>query len=447
MGYELTTKGLVFGGDTLTTTDICVAGGHVTIGDGSKVANLDPAMVRSVEDRIEEMVNIAVDRMKTSAAAVPVIVVGGGSILIQRPVTGASEVVKPEHFAVANAIGAAIAQIGGETDRIFSLATMSRDEALAQAKQKAIDKAVAAGAQQAIRDYGPVELYTLDELNDDDLIVPTAMMGAPTVMVEKMPNGDAIVNAFQAVGKYIGKPIRATMSIEAGGMNSVVPIYVAARLRIPMVDCDGMGRAFPELQMDTFAIGGLSLSPVALADCHSNVAVFHHVDSPKCAEQYGRAITIEMGGTAALAMPMMTGAEMRRTIIPGTYTLAQQLGETVLAARRRNEEPSAAVAALDNGRVLFRGKIADVERKTVQGFARGRVQLVGFNTDQTTGEAEHFEVVFQNENLVAWHNGAVVCTGPHLICILSLDDGEPIGTEMLRYGLRVAVLGLPAPKS
>jgi len=93
------------------------------------------------------MVNVAVDRMKTSAAEVPVIVVGGGSILIQRPVVGASEVVKPEHFAVANAIGAAIAQIGGETDRIFSLGEMSREEALEQAKQEAIDKAVAAGAQ------------------------------------------------------------------------------------------------------------------------------------------------------------------------------------------------------------------------------------------------------------------------------------------------------------
>jgi N-methylhydantoinase A/oxoprolinase/acetone carboxylase beta subunit len=75
-----------------------------------------------------------------------VIIVGGGSILVQRPVAGASEIVKPEHFAVANAIGAAIAQIGGETDRIFSLAEMSRDEALAQAKQEATDKAVAAGA-------------------------------------------------------------------------------------------------------------------------------------------------------------------------------------------------------------------------------------------------------------------------------------------------------------
>lgn len=147
VGYELTSKGKVFGGNTLTTTDVCVAAGHVEIGDASRVADLAPSFVTEVEDTIEKMVNVAVDRMKTSAAEVPVIVVGGGSILIQRPVMGASGVTKPEHFAVANAIGAAIAQIGGETDRIFSLAEMSRDEALDQAKQEAIDKAVAAGAE------------------------------------------------------------------------------------------------------------------------------------------------------------------------------------------------------------------------------------------------------------------------------------------------------------
>ena len=158
-------------------------------------------------------------------------------------------------------------------------------------------------ARQAIRDYGPVELYSLDELNDDDLIIPTAMMGAPTVMVEKMPRGDDIINAFKTVGKYIGKPVRATMSIEAGGLNSVVPIYVAARLRVPLVDCDGMGRAFPELQMDTFAIGGVSLTPLALADFAGNVVIFDKMDTPLRVEQYARSLTIEMGGSAALAMP------------------------------------------------------------------------------------------------------------------------------------------------
>lgn len=146
VGYELTTKAKVFGGDTLTTTDIIVAAGKADVGDASLVAGLDREMLTAVEARITEMINVAVDRMKTSATAVPVIIVGGGSILIQGEINGASEVVKPKHFAVANAIGAAIAQIGGETDRIFSLAEMSRDEAMAQAQREAIERAVAAGA-------------------------------------------------------------------------------------------------------------------------------------------------------------------------------------------------------------------------------------------------------------------------------------------------------------
>jgi N-methylhydantoinase A/oxoprolinase/acetone carboxylase beta subunit len=159
VGYELTTKGKVFGGDTLTTTDIVVAGGHVDIGDKAQVASVNGELVKAVEDEIEEMVNIAVDRMKTSASAVPVIIVGGGSILIQRDVAGASEMVKPDHFSVANAIGAAIAQVGGECDRIFSLAELSREDALAQAKQEATDRAVNAGA-----DAGTVEIMEVEEV-------------------------------------------------------------------------------------------------------------------------------------------------------------------------------------------------------------------------------------------------------------------------------------------
>ena len=159
VGYELTTKAKVFGGDILTATDIVVAAGRVDVGHASKVNGLDKSLITAVEDRIEEMVNVSVDRMKTSAALVPVIIVGGGSILIQRPVAGASEIVKPEHFAVANAIGAAIAQIGGETDRIFSLAEMTRDQALAQAKQEAADRAAAAGA-----DPKTVEIVEVEEV-------------------------------------------------------------------------------------------------------------------------------------------------------------------------------------------------------------------------------------------------------------------------------------------
>ena len=134
-------------------------------------------------------------------------------------------------------------------------------------------------ARESIRRYGTVELYTLDELDAEDLVVPTAMMGAPTVMVEKIPNGDDIVNAFHSVGKYIGKPIRATMSIEAGGLNSVVPIYTAARLRLPMVDCDGMGRAFPEIQMVTHTLHGISATPFAMSDERGNTVIMETIDN------------------------------------------------------------------------------------------------------------------------------------------------------------------------
>lgn len=146
VGYELTEKALVFGGDVLTTTDIVVAAGLEEIGDKSRVAHLEPAVINTAIDTMHRMVDEAVDRMKTSADPLPVILVGGGAILVSRDLPSASQIIKPDHASVANAIGAAIAQVGGEVDRVFSLEGLGRDEALNQAKQEATGKAVEAGA-------------------------------------------------------------------------------------------------------------------------------------------------------------------------------------------------------------------------------------------------------------------------------------------------------------
>ena len=147
VGFELTQKAQVFGGSVLTATDIAVAGGLASVGNQDYVSNIDSSLIERVTKEIQEMVSVAVDRMKTSASLVPAVIVGGGSILIQDEIEGTSEILKPNHYSVANAIGAAIAQVGGETDRVFSLAEMSRDEALAEAKTEATDRAVSAGAQ------------------------------------------------------------------------------------------------------------------------------------------------------------------------------------------------------------------------------------------------------------------------------------------------------------
>jgi N-methylhydantoinase A/oxoprolinase/acetone carboxylase beta subunit len=147
VGFELTQKAQVFGGSVLTATDIAVAGGLASVGNQDYVSNIDSPLIERVTKEIQEMVSVAVDRMKTSASLVPAVIVGGGSILIQDEIEGTSEILKPNHYSVANAIGAAIAQVGGETDRVFSLAEMSRDEALAEAKTEATDRAASAGAQ------------------------------------------------------------------------------------------------------------------------------------------------------------------------------------------------------------------------------------------------------------------------------------------------------------
>jgi N-methylhydantoinase A/oxoprolinase/acetone carboxylase beta subunit len=146
VGYELSQRALVFGGDTLTATDLAVAAGRAEIGDPERVAGLDRETVDRALRRIEERIAEVVDRMKLSRDPIPVVVVGGGSVLLGDTLPGASELIKPPHFAVANALGAAIGQVGGEVDRIFALDEMSRDEALAEAKREATERATAAGA-------------------------------------------------------------------------------------------------------------------------------------------------------------------------------------------------------------------------------------------------------------------------------------------------------------
>ena len=293
-----------------------------------------------------------------------------------------------------------------------------------------------------IRNQGrDVAVIQADDVPDDALVCAVGGMGAPTVSNEKLQAGNEIATAVRALEDHLRRKIYAIVIGEIGGGNALGPMITALQCGLPVVDGDGMGRAFPELDMDTFMIGGLAPAPFALADAHGNVVIFERIGSAKQAEAFARSLTIEMGGSAGLVMPVMSGAELKATIIRDTLSLAKRIGETVLDCRARSIEPAESVAELCNGKVLFTGKIVDVERRTVQGFARGRLVISGFE------KFEHqLEIEFQNENLIARSNGNVLCTVPDLITLVTLEDCEPIGTESLRYGLRVAVLAMPAPK-
>lgn len=159
LGYRLSRDGLTFGGTILTATDCAVATGMASIGDPSLVNGLNSSLTHQVVDEIQRSISEAVDRMKISTGAIPVVLVGGGSVLLHEQIDGASEVIRPEHFEVANAIGAAIAQVGGQVDKVYSLADMTRDEAISQARTEAIQKSVDAGATAS-----SIEIVQVDEV-------------------------------------------------------------------------------------------------------------------------------------------------------------------------------------------------------------------------------------------------------------------------------------------
>jgi N-methylhydantoinase A/oxoprolinase/acetone carboxylase beta subunit len=178
VGFRLTEMSRVFGGDVLTATDIAVAAGYAEIGDPTAVSTLDAALVESAVERMHVMIESAVDRMKTSAIGVPVVLVGGGAVLVGHDLEGASEIIRPEHAAVANAIGAAIAQVGGEVDRIYSLAASSRDDVLAEAKAEAMAKAIEAGAREDTLEVVDVEEVPLAYLPSNAVRVRVKAVGA-----------------------------------------------------------------------------------------------------------------------------------------------------------------------------------------------------------------------------------------------------------------------------
>lgn len=293
-------------------------------------------------------------------------------------------------------------------------------------------------ARGAMERHGPVQLLDPAELADDDLVIPSAMMGAPTVMVEKIPKGEEIVNAFQALETYLGRRARATMSIEAGGLNSTTPFTVAAALQIPLVDADTMGRAFPEIQMCTPTLYGVSATPMAIADEKGNHAIITTVDN-RWTETFARTLTIDMGCSAMIALFAMTGKQVKEACVGGTISFIERIGRTIREAHARHVDPIEAVRAVTDGFVIWRGKVADLERRTETGFARGQASIAG------TGEFEGrtLRIAFQNEFLIARDGEEPLVTVPDLITILDAETGEPITTEGLRYGFRVVVLGMP----
>ena len=300
--------------------------------------------------------------------------------------------------------------------------------------------------QQQLAGGARVPLLAPEELDDDALVIPVANMGAPTVLVERFPNGPAAVAAVRKMEELLGREAAAIMPIEAGGVNATLPAVVGMLMDLPVVDADGMGRAFPELQMTTFGVYGVPGSPVVIKDEHDNEVIVRAVDD-ETAEWLARVVCIRMGGKAEIALYPMSGRDAKTKSVPYTISLAMEIGRAIGDARAAQRDPFEALArffaAADPARcckILFDGKVVDLLRETTRGFAIGRLIL-----ERLDGGGERMTVEFQNEFLCARRGERVLATAPDLICILDRETAEPITTENVRYGQRVKVVGVGVP--
>jgi N-methylhydantoinase A/oxoprolinase/acetone carboxylase beta subunit len=170
VGYRLPREGLVFGGTTPTLTDSAVSAGRADLGGADRIGR-HRRLLSDALAKADLMLAEAIDRMKTSREDRPLIAVGGGSILVPDRIPGVSEIIRPEHFDAANAVGAAIASVSGQVDRIFHLGPGGRQAILDEARVDATERAVAAGA-----DPDTVQIIEIEE-------IPLAYLTSPAVRV------------------------------------------------------------------------------------------------------------------------------------------------------------------------------------------------------------------------------------------------------------------------
>eukprot|EP00698_Gefionella_okellyi_P025354 TRINITY_DN9247_c0_g2_i1.p1 TRINITY_DN9247_c0_g2~~TRINITY_DN9247_c0_g2_i1.p1 ORF type:complete len:947 (+),score=217.66 TRINITY_DN9247_c0_g2_i1:400-2841(+) len=560
VGYKLQYESRVFGGQVLTATDIAVAAGQTGIGDPSLVSSIPQAVILSAQRGMVDMVAEAVDKFKLSADPVPAIVVGGGSILIGDTIAGCSSVIRPPHFSVANACGAAIAQVSGTADGIVRAG--NREAELKTLTDQAVENAVRAGADRvtvkvvdvdeaplaytkdpssrvrvkavgdlsetihalelfdsassafaveqvsssdivavgetaaAKRNYVPkvvdgvwhiteddidciglgaavlgsggggatylatikcktllaqgrqMRIVSVNSLKDGEGAVMVAGLGAPTVSSEKPMNGRETVAVIKALMPLSRDKIAGLISAEIGGANSLEPLASACQLDLPVIDCDGMGRALPEVQMVSFFINGCPQVPCALADDRANTVIVSEIpsDADKPLEAIVRTMCVQWGGACGIACAPVPARDLRSFGVHNTFSIAHRLGAAILQSRDEKRNPITTLLQVTGGEAVIQGKIVSVVRQTAGGFARGVITVEALRSADVPSDAapKRLCIDFHNENVfISTADGQVFHSVPNIITMLETDTAEPILCEDLRYGQRVTVVVLP----
>ena len=286
----------------------------------------------------------------------------------------------------------------------------------------------------ALRRHGPVELVRLEDLADDVLIVPLSSIGAPTVSAEMLGSGAESERIRDLVTQRTGRNIGAIMASEIGGANGVDPVRWAAEIGVPLLDGDGMGRAFPELPMVSMNVANVPPGSVVIADALGNAGVVDPIN-PDWAERWTRALCVASGSTAVMADYVMTARQARGAVIERTVSRALSLGARV---RRAADPVAELVDELQAVRVVT-GKVADIHRTTADGFVRGTITVQGWGQEA----GREIAITVQNECLVVADRDGVIASVPDLIGVFDATHAQPVPIESVMFGQRVVLLAWP----
>ncbi len=296
----------------------------------------------------------------------------------------------------------------------------------------------------------------ISEIDDDVLTVCPFLMGsiAPhTPEVVKEMEGFGLTNpvnkekerlgkAVAELARYVEVKVGAVVPIELGGANTPGPLAAGILNGVPCVDGDYTGRAIPEILQTTPYIEGKKLWPVASVDEFGNVCLIDQAINYRMVERIGKLIASGAYGLAGQAGFLMTGKEMKETIIPGTLTECYEVGKMIREARENNLNPVEELLNKLDGHLMAKGVVTDKDTKDELGYYWGTHTIAG----REEYEGNTYKIWFKNENHVMWENDEPIITSPDIIVVVNSKTGEPYANPVLAIGEEVSVIGLKARK-
>jgi uncharacterized protein len=292
-------------------------------------------------------------------------------------------------------------------------------------------------ARYLIEKHGPIQIVTVEELKEDDLLVPLSLMGAPLINTERLLSGSELRILLETIEERLGKKPTVLMSAEIGGANAFTSLLAAAKLKLPVLDADMIGRAFPELQMSSCFLANRKSTPAVMVDCLGNKVIIETANA-KTLEKIARSVTVSMGSSSAVGFYLMEGSEVPKSVVTGSLSQAMHFGNAIKTARESGKDPIQALLQIVNGKILGRGTLIDVDQEVKDGFLQGSTTILCENGK--------IQLLYQNEYLLAKKGSEVLASTPDIFVLLDENSGAPLTSEMLRYGLQVALLAISAPK-